>query len=310
MDKLKEFINGKTKKDKYKARNNIRHLFQSFWFLVTNSFFEGFKTGKIYSGELKQLCVPGMNCYSCPGAKGSCPIGALQAVIGSPKYKFSYYVVGFLFFVGALIGRGVCGYLCPFGLVQDLLQKIPFLKKIETFKWDKPLRKAKYLILLIFVILLPLFLVDIIGQGAPYFCKLICPVGMLEGGIPLVWMNTSMRGAVGFLYAWKGLILLLTILLSIIIYRPFCKYICPLGAIYSLFNSVSFFRYTLDHQKCIHCGRCKAVCEMQCDPVKNCNDLECIRCGKCKNACPVDAIACGVTKPKEQVGVAGVKAKV
>ena len=295
MDKLKEFINGKSKKDKYKARNNVRHIFQSFWFLVTNSFFEGFKTGKIYSGELKKLCVPGMNCYSCPGAKGSCPIGALQAVIGSPNYKFSYYVVGFLFFVGALIGRGVCGYLCPFGLVQDLLHKIPFVKKIEAFKWDKPLRKAKYLILLIFVILLPLFLVDIIGQGAPYFCKLICPVGMLEGGIPLVWMNTSMRGAVGFLYAWKGLILLLTILLSIIIYRPFCKYICPLGALYSLFNSVSFFRYTLDHQKCIHCGRCKAVCEMQCDPVQNCNDLECIRCGKCKNACPVDAIACGVT---------------
>jgi len=295
LDKLKELINGKSKKDKYKARNNLRHIFQSFWFLVTNSFFEGFKTGKIYSGELKQLCVPGMNCYSCPGAKGSCPIGALQAVIGSPNYKFSYYVVGFLFFVGALIGRGVCGYLCPFGLVQDLLHKIPFVKKIETFKGDKALRKAKYLILLIFVILLPLFLVDIIGQGAPYFCKLICPVGMLEGGIPLVWMNTSMRGAVGFLYAWKGLILLLTILLSIIIYRPFCKYICPLGAIYSLFNSVSFFRYTLDHQKCIHCGRCKAVCEMQCDPVQNCNDLECIRCGKCKNACPVDAIACGVT---------------
>ncbi|WP_314907779.1 4Fe-4S binding protein [Oribacterium asaccharolyticum] len=295
MDKIKEFINGKSKKDKYKARNNLRHIFQSFWFLVTNSFFEGFKTGKIYSGELKQLCVPGMNCYSCPGAKGSCPIGALQAVIGSPNYKFSYYVVGFLFFVGALIGRGVCGYLCPFGLVQDLLHKIPFVKKIETFKGDKALRKAKYLILLVFVILLPLFLVDIIGQGAPYFCKLICPVGMLEGGIPLVWMNTSMRGAVGFLYAWKGLILLLTILLSIIIYRPFCKYICPLGAIYSLFNSVSFFRYTLDHQKCIHCGKCKAVCEMQCDPVQNCNDLECIRCGKCKNVCPVDAIACGVT---------------
>ena len=309
MDKLKEFINGKTKKDKYKARNNIRHLFQSFWFLVTNSFFEGFKTGKIYSGELKQLCVPGMNCYSCPGAKGSCPIGALQAVIGSPKYKFSYYVVGFLFFVGALIGRGVCGYLCPFGLVQDLLHKIPFVKKIETFKGDKALRKAKYLILLVFVILLPLFLVDIIGQGAPYFCKLICPVGMMEGGIPLVLMNKSMRGAIGFLYAWKGLILILTILLSIVIYRPFCKYICPLGAIYSLFNSVSLFRYTLDHQKCIHCGRCKAVCEMQCDPVQNCNDLECIRCGKCKNACPVDAIACGVTKPKEPAGAVEGKVK-
>ncbi len=307
MDKLKELINGKSKKDKYKARNNVRHVFQSFWFLLTNSFFEGFKTGKIYGGKWKQLCVPGMNCYSCPGAKGSCPIGALQAVIGSPKFKFSYYVVGFLFFVGALIGRGVCGYLCPFGLVQDLLHKIPFVKKIETFKGDKALRKAKYLILLVFVILLPLFLVDIIGQGAPYFCKLICPVGMMEGGIPLVLMNKSMRGAIGFLYAWKGLILILTIFLSIVIYRPFCKYICPLGAIYSLFNSVSLFRYTLDHQKCIHCGRCKAVCEMQCDPVKNCNDLECIRCGKCKNVCPVDAIACGITKP--DVSKETVKAK-
>jgi len=307
LDKLKELINGKSKKDKYKARNNVRHVFQSFWFLLTNSFFEGFKTGKIYGGKWKQLCVPGMNCYSCPGAKGSCPIGALQAVIGSPKFKFSYYVVGFLFFVGALIGRGVCGYLCPFGLVQDLLHKIPFVKKIETFKGDKALRKAKYLILLVFVILLPLFLVDIIGQGAPYFCKLICPVGMMEGGIPLVLMNKSMRGAIGFLYAWKGLILILTIFLSIVIYRPFCKYICPLGAIYSLFNSVSLFRYTLDHQKCIHCGRCKAVCEMQCDPVKNCNDLECIRCGKCKNACPVDAIACGITKP--DVSKETVKAK-
>ena len=307
MDKLKELINGKSKKDKYKARNNVRHVFQSFWFLLTNSFFEGFKTGKIYGGKWKQLCVPGMNCYSCPGAKGSCPIGALQAVIGSPKFKFSYYIVGFLFFVGALIGRGVCGYLCPFGLVQDLLHKIPFVKKIETFKGDKALRKAKYLILLVFVILLPLFLVDIIGQGAPYFCKLICPVGMMEGGIPLVLMNKSMRGAIGFLYAWKGLILILTILLSIVIYRPFCKYICPLGAIYSLFNSVSLFRYTLDHQKCIHCGRCRAVCEMQCDPVKNCNDLECIRCGKCKNACPVDAIACGITKP--DVSKETVKAK-
>jgi len=209
--------------------------------------------------------------------------------------------------VGALIGRGVCGYLCPFGLVQDLLHKIPFVKKIETFKGDKALRKAKYLILLVFVILLPLFLVDIIGQGAPYFCKLICPVGMMEGGIPLVLMNKSMRGAIGFLYAWKGLILILTIFLSIVIYRPFCKYICPLGAIYSLFNSVSLFRYTLDHQKCIHCGRCKAVCEMQCDPVKNCNDLECIRCGKCKNACPVDAIACGITKP--DVSKEAIKAK-
>ena len=288
MDRIKRFINGSTKKNKYKVRDRFRHLFQSVWFLITNSYFEGFKTGKIYGGNLKQVCVPGMNCYSCPGAKGACPIGSLQAVIGNSNYKFSYYVVGFIFLIGALIGRFVCGWLCPFGLVQDLLHKIPFFKKVETFKFEK------YVILLVFVIILPLFLVDILGQGSPYFCKLICPVGMLEGGIPLVLMNKSMRGAIGFLYYWKGVILVLTILLSIMVYRPFCKYVCPLGALYSVFNPISVFRYRLDKDKCISCGRCKKVCQMNIDPVENCNHLECIRCGRCKNACPVDAISCGI----------------
>lgn len=282
----------------YLAMDWVRHFFQASWFLLTNSYFQGFKTGKIYGGEWKKLCVPGMNCYSCPGAKGSCPIGALQAVLGNSNYKFSFYVVGFIFFIGALIGRFVCGYLCPFGLVQDLLHKIPFFKKIDTFKFDKHLRKLKYFILAIFVIILPMFVVDILGQGSPFFCKLICPVGMLEGGIPLVLLNKTMRGAIGFLYYWKGLILALTILLSIIIYRPFCKYICPLGALYSIFNPISVFRYRLDHHKCINCGRCKKVCQMNIDPVQNCNHLECIRCGRCKNACPVNAIQFGINKPE------------
>ena len=66
-----------------------------------------------------------------------------------------------------------------------------------------------------------------------------------------------MRNAIGFLYYWKGIILIVTLLLSIIIYRPFCKYICPLGAIYSIFNPISIFRYRLDTDKCINCGKCK-----------------------------------------------------
>ncbi|MFR7350030.1 4Fe-4S binding protein [Peptoniphilus sp.] len=291
MDNVKAENSFKRRKDNYKTRDNFRHCFQFLWFVITNSYFEGFKTGKIYTGKLKQLCVPGMNCYSCPGAKGSCPIGALQAVIGNSNYKFSYYIVGFLFFIGALMGRFVCGWLCPFGLVQDLLYKIPGFKKIKTFKGDKTLRKLKYVILLVFVIILPLFLVDVLGQGSPFFCKLICPVGMLEGGIPLVLLNKTMRSAIGFLYYWKGAILIATIILSIMIYRPFCKYICPLGAIYSVFNPISVFRYKLDKNKCVSCGKCKRVCQMNIDPVKNCNQLECIRCARCKNACPVNAIS-------------------
>jgi len=270
-----------------------RHRFQALWALLTNSYLIGFAQGKIYKGKLKNLCVPGLNCYSCPGAVGACPIGALQAVIGNWNFKFAFYVAGFLVFVGALIGRFVCGWLCPFGLIQDLLHKIPFPKKIKTFRGDKLLRKLKYVILLVFVILMPLFLVDIMGQGSPYFCKLICPAGTLEGGIPLVLLNKSMRSAVGWLYAWKNVLLAVTVFLSILIYRPFCKYICPLGAIYSVFNPISVFKYRVDDSKCTRCGACARACKMQVDPSKTPNHPECIRCGQCKKICPTGALSSG-----------------
>ncbi len=126
-------------------------------------------------------------------------------------------MIGFLLFIGGLVGRLICGWLCPFGLIQDLLHKIPFYKKIETFPADRLLRKSKYVILVIFVILLPLFLVDILGQGTPYFCKLICPVGTLEGGIPLVLLNKSMHSALSWLYVWKNFLLASIIILSSIV---------------------------------------------------------------------------------------------
>lgn len=277
-----------------------RHRVQALWALLTNSYLIGFVQGKIYKGKLKHLCVPGMNCYSCPGAVGACPIGSLQAVIGSWNFKFAFYVAGFLVFVGALAGRFVCGWLCPFGLIQDLLHKIPFPRKVRTFPGDKLLRKLKYVILLVFVILLPMFLVDIMGQGAPYFCKLICPVGTLEGGIPLVLLNKSMHSALGFLYAWKNVLLVLTIILSVMIYRPFCKYICPLGAVYSVFHPISVFKYQVEEDKCIHCGACAKACKMQVNPVQNANHPECIRCGQCKNICPTGAITCGCFKKKSE----------
>ncbi len=272
------------------AAGKRRRMIQVLWAFLTNSYLVGFVQGKIYRGKLKNLCVPGLNCYSCPGAVGSCPIGAMQAVIGSWNFKFAFYAAGFLMFIGALMGRFVCGWLCPFGLIQDLLYKIPFLRKINTFKGDKLLRKLKYVIFLVFVILLPMFLVDVLGQGLPYFCKFICPAGTLEGGILLVLFNESMRGALGWLYAWKSVLLAVTILLSVVIYRPFCKYICPLGAVYSVFNPIAVFRYRIDKEKCTGCGACARVCKMQVDPAKNVNHAECIRCGACKDACPVKVI--------------------
>ncbi len=271
-----------------------RHLIQAAWALLTNSYLIGFFRGRIYTGPLKNLCVPGLNCYSCPGALGSCPIGAFQAVIGSARYKAALYVSGFLIFIGALTGRFVCGFLCPFGLIQELLHKIPFPKKLRTFRGDRLLRKFKYAVFLVLALLLPMFVTDFLGQGSPWFCKVLCPAGTLEGGIPLVLLNRGLQGALGFLYAWKMGILIVILFLSVIIFRPFCKYLCPLGAVYSVFNPVAVFRYRLDQSKCVDCGVCKNVCQMGLDPVKELNRAECIHCSRCKNACPTGAIRKGI----------------
>lgn len=270
--------------------NALRYKIQAFATLFTNGNVAGYISGKIYKGNIKNACVPGLNCYSCVGALGSCPIGSLQAVIGKSGGRFSFYVVGFLLLIGSLFGRFVCGFLCPFGFFQDLLHKIPFPKNIRTMPKEKILVKLKYVILFVFVIILPMYLVNDIGNSYPYFCKFICPVGTLEGGIPLVLLNKAMRESIGFLFVWKNVILIITIILSIMVYRPFCKLICPLGAIYSLFNKVSFYRYKINCDKCIKCGKCAKVCLMNVDPVKDANHLECIRCGNCRKACPKGAI--------------------
>ena len=261
----------------------------------TNGYAAGFFKGSIYKGPTKQICVPGLNCYSCPGALGACPIGSLQAVLGGKNKNFSYYVVGIIMFFGVIFGRFICGFLCPFGLVQDLLYKIPTKKIKISKKIDKPLRYLKYIILIIFVIGMPIFLTNDFGNSLPYFCKLICPAGTLEGGIPLTIMNEGLRSQLGWLFNWKMFILITVVVSSIFIYRPFCKYICPLGAIYGLFNRFSLYQLNIDKNTCINCKACVRACPMEIDVLKNINSPECIRCGRCKDACPVGAISSGFT---------------
>ncbi len=273
--------------------SKIRLVVQALFAALSNGYVKGFTHGSLYQGDLKYLCSPGLNCYSCPGALTSCPIGSLQATLNSREYYVSLYVAGILVVFGTLLGRFVCGFLCPFGLVQDLLFKIPFVKKIRNLPGEKFLRWFRYFILLVFVILLPMVVVDITGLGEPWFCKYICPAGTLEGGIPQVLLNENLRGAIGFLFKWKFFLLSLTLIVSIVIYRPFCRYICPLGAIYGLFNKVSFYRFKIDETKCTKCGVCQKTCKFNIKVYENPNSLDCIRCGECKAACPNKAICSG-----------------
>jgi len=273
-----------------KERINKRNIFQLIFAILTNSFMVGFLEGKIYKGNTKVVCVPGLNCYSCPGARGACPIGALQSVLSGRKYNFSYYVFGIIIFIGVMLGRLVCGFLCPFGFIQDMLYKIPTPKIKINKKIDKPLRYLKYIIALVFVILLPIFLTNEFNISSPYFCKWICPAGTLEGGIPLIIKNPGLRRSLGVLFNWKVSILAVVIISSVLIYRPFCKFICPLGAFYALFNKVSFYQMDVDKELCTNCKACERQCKMNVEITKNINSLECIRCGECKKVCPTGAI--------------------
>ncbi len=271
-------------------KNRSRLIIQICWSCLSNGFFKGFSTGAIYQGEIKKVCVPGLNCYSCPGALGSCPIGSLQNSIAGKGKSFPFYVCGFLLLFGVILGRAVCGFLCPFGLIQELIYKIPFPHKRKGLPGDKYLKFFKYVILLLFVIILPVFALGEYGIGEPWFCKYICPAGTLEGGLPLILSNPSLKAVVGVLFANKLIILIAILLLCLVVYRPFCKYFCPLGAIYSLFNKIAFVRMKTDKGKCISCGKCESVCKMGVNPMLSPNSTECIRCGECMKNCPTHAI--------------------
>lgn len=264
--------------------NKKRTAIQVIATIIQNANFKGFFTGKIYQGQTKQVCVPGLNCYSCPGAVGSCPIGALQNSLSSMRFRFPYYVLGLLIFFGALLGRAVCGFLCPFGLVQDILYKIPFVKKIKTWKGERWLRYLKYVVLVVFVIVLP-----ITYKLIPFFCKYICPSGTVAG-LLLAAADNSLFAMFGTLFSLKFVILVAVIIASIVIYRPFCKYLCPLGAFYAPFNKVSLVQMKRDEDRCVGCKACASVCDMGVDPSKDLNSLECIRCGKCCRSCSANAL--------------------
>ncbi len=260
---------------------------------LSNGYLKGFVDGKIFTGPTKAACVPWLNCYSCPGALASCPVGSLQTVLGGRSRGVSFYVMGLLVLFGAVLGRLVCGFLCPFGLVQDLLHRIPVPKLEVPRKLDRVLRYLKYVVAAVLVVALPLIARAVTGQGAPFFCKFLCPAGTLEAALPLMATNPRLFAQAGPVFWGKVDVLVLVVLAAICIRRPFCKYLCPLGAFYGLFNRVSLYQMRVDEQGCARCHQCQRVCPMGLDPERDVNGPECIRCGNCKATCPTSAVTAG-----------------
>ena len=270
-------------------RPTTRRLAQLYCAVLYNAYAKGFVEGEIYMGKTKAVCVPGFNCYSCPGAVGACPLGSIQNALASSGTRAGFYVLGIIMLYGLMLGRTICGWLCPLGLIQELLHKIPS-PKIKKNRITRALTWLKYVILAACVVAVPLWYGLNHNIPLPGFCKYICPAGTLEGAMGLLANpgNSSYFSMLGILFTRKFIIMLIIGLACIFCYRSFCRFICPLGAIYGLCNRLAVISVKVDASRCTHCGSCVRSCQMD---VRHVGDHECINCARCMNVCAAQAIS-------------------
>ncbi|MDR2953297.1 MAG: 4Fe-4S binding protein [Treponema sp.] len=213
----------------------------------------------------------------------------MQFFLSGVKSGISLYITGFLMIIGVTLGRFICGYACPMGLLQDILYRIKTPKLLVRLRF---LRYVKYLVLAVFVIILPLAAADdLIGLGQPWFCKYICPSGTIFGAAPLLAANDFLRKLIGAQFILKTAVAAVIAAAAVFLYRVFCRVLCPLGAIYALFNKISILHIRCDRKKCLSCGKCSKECQILITPVTQPDALECVRCGKCVNICQTKALS-------------------
>ena len=234
--------------------------------------------------EFKWLCNPVLSCHSCVLAWFACPIGVFVHYGG--WHLFPYFALGTVLLLGVLIGRLLCGWVCPFGLVQDLLYKLP------TPKFDLPSWTGyiKYGLLGVTVVLLPFFLGE---QTMLSFCR-YCPASALQVTVPNIVSN-GWRD-VGVATGVKLGILVFVLVLAILSTRSFCKAFCPIGALLAPLNYISFWKIRVPVQNCAGCRKCNDVCPQHGAPMSRMAQGiapnragECIVCYECQTICPAPA---------------------
>jgi len=274
--------------------SKFRQLTQLTSTVLSNSYVGTFYTKAVNANPLKGICVPFLNCYACPTALFSCPIGTIQHFAATRAIPF--YVLSYIFLIGIFTGRMACGWLCPFGFFQDLMHKLPSPK----YKVPDVLKYVKYLLLLFLVIVIPYY------TGECWFSKL-CPAGTLTAGIPwAIWNPINPASGQQVLPDGPGLMfyVALLILIGFLIWfvfsrRPFCKTACPMGAILSFFNRYSVIKLEVA-KNCDVCNLCQDICPMGLNVALEVDSGECIRCLEC-TCCGHVKLTSAFSMPKEAI---------
>ena len=226
--------------------------------------------------RMHTMCSPVFHCYACPLATFACPIGVIAQF--SALHMFPFIAVGLLIVVAGLLGSIVCGWICPFGLLQDLAAKVP-TPRLKIPQW---MGYFRYVMLIGAVIIVPY----LFGEEHVLFICRICPAGFLEKAVPDMATAAVEGNPIPWPNAVKTSIIVVFLVAIFVTIRPWCRVLCPLGAIFGFFNRFSFFSMKLEDHSCTQCGHCRTLCEYGGKPDKSPNSDNCIRCLECTKCGP------------------------
>ena len=264
----------------------------------------------VYGGYFAVNLGSSLPIFSCPYNEQSgatCYLIPLQHQLAMPTQILLggagiSVIIGLLTFIFWFIflNKAWCGYVCPFGTLQDWITKIRQFSGIRfstyTQNQFEKLSKVKYIFLAI-VVLFPLLMgVGLLGSDwSASFCK-ICPARIISpmfSGDFSQWIidfssiTAMILTSIGMIFAG------LFIVGSFVKKRFFC-FFCPMSALHYIFSEISIVQLKKDGSKCTKCGDCYAVCDMQIKDIadnvidKNILRDDCILCLKCIAACPED----------------------
>ena len=187
-------------------------------------------------------------------------------------YK-SFFLIGIFMVSSLLFGAFHCGWLCPFGYLQELLGKLG--RKLHIPHFSLPRGCEKYLRFLRYL----LFILSFTGLGFIYF------------------LGTPYSQSMGFLTGLGGAVIpaaaLLTgafLALSLFMDRPFCRYFCTEGARYGALSMARFFTVKRKKETCISCRKCDKACPagINISRITQVRNGQCINCFECIRSCPRD----------------------
>ena len=234
----------------------------------------------------KWFCHPVLSCHSCALAYFACPVGVFVHFAG--HRVFPLVALGTVLLVGVLAGRLLCGWVCPFGFLQDLLFRI----KTRKFKLPAWTANIKYGVLVLLVFTFPFLLGE---ETSLSFCR-ICPAAAAQVSLPAATASVFGGQGLAGIGAWSWVKLgVLVAVIAVVIFssRAFCKVLCPIGALLAPLNHISLWRVKPATENCIKCRRCDRKCPTAVAPSARIlqreapsRSADCVVCHKCQAVCP------------------------